>query len=91
MNITVETPVLAMVRLDGIAYYTGEVAEVTATHLILVRATWHRSTGRHHEFIAGGASEERERYNPEQRVLLALTDLPLVVAPWAGNLDAPSV
>jgi hypothetical protein len=92
MNLTVGTPVLAFVRLDGITYITGEVAEVTPSHLILIRAAWHRATGRHHEFVAGTSpSTERERYLPDQRVHLLIRETSMVIAPWPGDLDAPSV
>lgn len=78
-----------MLRLDGVAYYTGELVQLDQWHVRIKRATWHHNTGRHHEFMAGADSREREAYPPEQVLRLRAADCPLVMR-WSGSLDAGS-
>ena len=84
--------VVLMVRLDSITYLTGEVTEVTATHITLKRCAWHRQTGRHNEWFAGNLdSTERETYPAEQEHVFRLADCPHITLDWPGKLDLPSV
>jgi hypothetical protein len=85
------SPVIIMVRLDGIAYLTGEIVEITPTEILLAKVTWHRETGRHGEFLAGAPSKEREQYPPAMIVALRRADCPLIAGPWAGDLLAGSL
>ncbi len=85
------TTVCVFVRLDGIAYITGEVVEDDPdSYLTLRRATWHRRTGRHHEFMDGTTpSVDREAYG-DKLVRLAQHAVCAVIE-WGGDLDLPSV
>lgn len=84
-------PVIVMCRLDSITYLTGELVSCNEQEVVLVRHTWHRSTGRHHQWIAGEIdSDEREAYPSEMIVRLRRADCPLIAGPWKGNLDAGS-
>lgn len=81
--------VVVMVDLDAITYLTGEVVEDTAEAIVLKRCTWHRNTGRNHEFMAGANSTEREPWPREAHVRISDHARKLCMD-WAGNLDAES-
>ena len=80
-------PICVLVRIDGIAYFTGEVVEDDETAITIRRATWHRSTGRHSDFMGGADSTEREAYPAEALVRISRHAIALMVD-WPGNLDA---
>jgi small nuclear ribonucleoprotein (snRNP)-like protein len=85
-------PVVVMTRLDGITYLTGELVSYDPYEVVLTRVTWHRSTGRHHQWFAGTInSTEREAFPPKMIVRLRREDCPLVAGPWTGDLDLASL
>ena len=79
--------VLIKARLDGIAYFTGELVHESAYVIVVKRCTWHRQTGRHSEFTAGADSTEREAYPAKSLVRFERHSV-VMVSHWAGNLDA---
>lgn len=79
--------VVALVRMDGIAYFTGEVVRDDAHEIILRRVIWHSQTGRHSEFFAGSPSLEREPYPPGTLVRLSRHAV-ISVVDYPGDLDA---
>lgn len=84
-------PVFVMARLDSITYLTGELVSCDAHEVVLTKHTWHRSTGRHHQWVAGTHdSDEREQYPEEMIVRLRRSDVPMIAGPWKGKLNAGS-
>ena len=86
------TPIFCMVRLDSITYLTGVLVEPPGDEIVITRVTWHRATGRHHQWVAGtGDSTEREAYPADMVVRLRREDVPLLAGPWNGKIDGGSL
>lgn len=82
----IEQPVVLLVQLDGIAYFTGRLVE-DGHQVVIDHATWWRDTGRHSAFMAGApVSPECEAYPPEVQVRVDRDHVRAIIGPWPGDL-----
>ena len=82
--------VVMLVRLDAVAYYTGEIVTIDDGAVAIRHATWWRSSGRHHKFMAGRPEKaEYEPYLPETIVEFQIDTVLAIIGPWLGDVTEP--
>ena len=63
-------------------YYVGTLVALTPQELVLVDVAWVADSGRHGEFVAGGAAKEMEAWPPRAQVIVGRGSL------VAASMDA---